>query len=122
MPLTKKRRFEMLRKLDNKYLDLNEKHYNNAPRGGSLPIGGGEWMDTFFRMEALRGMMNALRDGKSLNESVSDGKAVSEIAVKIWNTRREWQVHRYIKTAHSYLDRVVRSMKKDRKAKDGSSK
>lgn len=65
-------------------------------------------MDTFFRMEAIRGCMSALRLGKPLQEAVDDGKKTSEIAVKKWNDRREYQVHRWHETAHEYLDTLIR--------------
>lgn len=106
MPLTKKRRYEILRWLDEKYQSVQRKHYGNAPKGGSIPVGGGDWMDMFFRAEGLRGCIGALRRGVSLKGSFEEGKAVSEIAVRVWNEKREWQVHRQDKTVHSYLDGV----------------
>ncbi len=106
--LSKSRRYDLLRWLDKKYQELNNKHYLMAPTNGCIPVGGGDWMDLFFKMEALRGMMGGLRSGKSVTASVNDGKAVSEIAIKIWNTKREWQVKRWEKSAHTFLESVIR--------------
>ena len=54
--------------LDQEYQRLSDTHYTNAPKG--MPVGGGDWMDSFFRMEAIRGTMNGLRRGLSLEESI----------------------------------------------------
>lgn len=110
MPLTKKRRYEILRWLDEKYQDMLSKHYENAPKSNTIPVGGGDWMDTFFRSEGLRGCIGALRRGLCLKESFEEGKMVSEIAVRVWNGKREWQVHRWDKTVHNYLDGVRREI------------
>lgn len=64
-------------------------------------------MDTFFRMEAIRGCLTALRNGKKLGAAVQEGKDVSSISVQIWNQKREYQVHRWEETTWSYLDRLV---------------
>lgn len=108
MPLTKERRFTILRRLDAVYQLLAEKHFESAPKGGRLPVGGGDWMDTFFRMEGLRGMMTALRGNNSLRVALEEGKTVSEISVSIWNGKREYQVHRWKETAHTYLQRELK--------------
>lgn len=100
---------QLLRFLDGRYQSLSRKHREAAPTGGTIPIGGGDWMDTFFRMEALRGCIGALRRDKTLAEAVEEGKTVAVIAVQIWNRRREYQVHRCEDTADDYLDSVVRS-------------
>lgn len=113
MPLTKKRRYEILRWLDEKYQAILRKHYENAPASNTIPVGGGEyWMDTFFRAEGLRGCINALRRGLGLKEAFEEGKAVSEISVRIWNTKKkkDYVVHRWDKTVHDYLDNVKREL------------
>lgn len=99
--------------LDEKYQELSDSHYKNAPPSGTVPAGGGEWMDSFFRMEAVRGCMTALRLRKSVEDAVLDGYAVSEISVQIWNTRRkkDYQTQRWEKTAHDYLDSLIRLFK-----------
>lgn len=93
--------------LDEKMQELYEKHYKAAPRNG-IPIGGGDWMDTFFRTEAIRGCLGALRRGKNLEEAIQEGITVSEISVGIWNKKREWQVHRWEKTGEMYLRDLIR--------------
>ena len=112
MPMTTKRRWGITRELDVLYQELSEKHYACAPKNGELPIGGGDWMDTFFRMEGLRGTIGALQRGKNLSDAFEEGKTVSEISVRIWNGKREYQVHRWDKTVYSYLESVKKRVKK----------
>lgn len=107
MPLTTERRHSILRRLDLEYYKLHDAHYLNAPKPNTVPIGGGEWMDYFFRMEAIRGVVNALRCGKTVEEAIQDGKAVSEIAIALWNKKREYQVHRWTNCCHDYIERLV---------------
>ena len=53
------------------------------------------WMQSFFEMEAIRGIVGALRTkGSTVSQASKDGKAVCEIAIQVWNKKREWQVHR----------------------------
>lgn len=68
-------------------------------------------MDPFFRAEALRGTIAALRSGKTVEESIADGVAVCEIAVKLWNAQREWQVHRSNCFADTYVRGVITRFK-----------
>ena len=103
--------------LDKEYDKLSQRHYASTPKRGEIPVGGGDWMDSFFRMEAIRGCLSALRSGNSLTKAIEDGKAVSEISVQIWNKRREWQVHRWPKTAHPYLEMLVYRLRKVSNAK-----
>jgi len=110
MPSTREQRMQMLRTLRGIYDKLAEKHYQCAPRGGSLPIGGGDWMDCFFRMEGIRGMMQGLRNNKSLVQSLQDGKDASTVAVKAWNGKREWQVHRWEQTAWHFLECTIKDL------------
>ena len=67
-------------------------------------------MDLFFRLEGIRGAMNSLRAGNSLAKAIEDGKSVSTIAVQIWNTSRDYQLHRWEKTAHDFVDKTVRRL------------
>jgi len=99
-----------IRLLSDEYNRLVTQHYKSAPRNG-IPVGGGDWMDSFFRLEGVRGTLGALGRGESLNKAIEDGKALSEIAIRIWNQRREWQVHRWDKCCHDYLDSIVRRIK-----------
>lgn len=91
---------------------MHDRHYANAPKNG-IPAGGGDWMDCFFRMETIRGFMNGLRAGKTTKESFEDGVAVGEIAVELWNKKREWQVHRWKGFPRSYLTDVWRKAKRE---------
>ena len=106
-------RLEFIRRMDVVYQDLQQKHYAAAPRNGDIPTGGGDWMDMHFRCEALRGCMGALRTGKKLHEAIADGRAVSSIAVGLWNNRREYQVHRWEQTAWDYLDRIIIQIRRE---------
>ena len=103
----KEKRYKLLRNLDTVYQQLCEEHNRSAPRGG-IPIGGGDWMDSFFKMEAIRGTITSLRAFKTLEESIAFGKSTSSFAVKTWNEKREYQVHRCEETAYAFLDSVVR--------------
>ena len=107
MPLLTSTRYAILKELDSEYQMLHDYYYKVAPIGGRIPVGGGEWMDTFFKMEAIRGTQNALRNGVSIKEAVKQGKTTSEIAIELWNTKREWQIHRWKGECHSYLERLV---------------
>lgn len=111
MPTPPKERRIALKILQNEYDSLAERHNKAAPRGGALPVGGGDWMDCFFRMEGVRGALSALGRKVSLPEAIKEGKMVSEIAVRIWNQRREWQVRRWDKTVHNYLDGLYRRIR-----------
>lgn len=104
-------RLRLLSLLGEEYQRLHDKHYLSAPRG--VPVGGGDWMDTFFRMEAIRGTQGALERGDSIAEAIGEGKAVSSIAVRLWNAKREWQVHRWEETAHGWLEMLVHRLKKE---------
>lgn len=116
--LPKKLRYRWLRRLDEEYQKLHDKHYKAAPRNGEIPVGGGDWMDTFFRMESIRGMINALRNNKSLKDSLEDGVAVGVISIQLWNKRREWQVHRWEGTARSYLENLTHLIQQSFKEKN----
>ena len=111
MPLLQEHRFSIMRRLDDEFMLLDKIHNENAPKGGTIPVGGGDWMDSFFRMEAIRGTLGGLRRGLSLKKAVEEGKAVSEISVKIWNGKQGYQVHRWVKTAHTYLDRLMKRVR-----------
>lgn len=114
-------RHELLRSLDCVYDDLCQRSSKNAPQG--IPVGGGDWMDDFFKAEALRGFLTAYRDPKAtIEKAIEDGKIISTIAVKIWNKRREWQVHRCEETAHRFLENTVWAIKRKIKAKKTEKK
>ncbi len=93
--------------LSKEYDRLSQQHSKTTPKNG-IPVGGGDWMDSFFRMEGVRGVLSALGRKVSLKNAIQEGKAVSEVSVEIWNKRREWQVHRWTKTVHNYLDSLYR--------------
>ncbi len=104
-------RNKLLRSLGVVYDSLYKRH-NTEQRaiGNKTPIGGGDWMDTFFQLEGLRGVITALRQGKTLSYAIQFGKGTSSAAVKIWNDRREYQVHRCEETAHDFIENTVRRM------------
>lgn len=105
--------FPLMRRLDEEYQKLSDAHYRAAPKGGSVAVGGGEWVDTFFKMEAIRGCLTALRNLKNLSEAVEEGKAVSSIAVQLWNQKREFQVRRWEETSHAFLIQLVSRLQKE---------
>lgn len=87
--------FPLMRKLDERYQMYCQQSMSCAPRNGDLPVGGGDWMDNFFKAEAIRGTLTAMRHGKEPLEAAKDGKAVAEISIQIWNDKREYQVQRW---------------------------
>lgn len=93
------------------YDALYEKHSAELRAIGNRNVmGGGEWLDLFIRMEGIRGLQTALRSGNTLEYSIKFGKSTSSIAVKIWNTRREYQVHRWEETTWDFIDTTVRKL------------
>lgn len=108
MPPIPLKHADLMRFLDDEYQKLHDRYYRSAPQGGTIPAGGGDWMDCHFRMEAIRGCVGALRRKKPLEEAIAEGEAVSEIAVKLWNTRREYQVRRWEKTGGEFLKGKIR--------------
>jgi len=95
----------ILLRLSRVYDDLVEKYTAEVHAIGSkIPVGGGEWMDLFFKMEGIRGIMTALRCGKTLSEAIEFGKNVSTNAVRTWNSKHEYQTSRWEKTAHNYIE------------------
>lgn len=106
-----------LKFLQKSYDEWQEIHSKNAPTNNTIPVGGGEWMDTFFKLEGIRGMQTSLRNGDSISKALEVGKTTSEIAVKIWNRHREYQVHRCQETCHSFLERLVVFLLNDWEAK-----
>lgn len=102
-------RKSLLLALGEEYDRVAEIHRKNAPVG--IPVGGGEWMDSFFKLEGLDGIMLALRKLKPIEVALSEGKQQSTEAVKIWNSRREWQVHRHKETAWTYLENILKRLK-----------
>lgn len=95
----------ILRRLDDEYQKLYRYHIDVAPRG--LPVGGGEWIDSHFKLEAIRGATKSLREGSTIEESIDAGKKAGRYSVKMWNDKREWQVHRQIETTDDYIERLV---------------
>ena len=104
MPVTS----EFLKELDTEYLRLNALSQDAAPRGGSIPVGGGDWMDYFFKAEAVHGMLSSLRHRKTYKQSFANGCAASRGAIKIWNSRREYQVRRWEGWVEDFLESVCR--------------
>lgn len=114
MPLSISCRNYLLRSLDKVYDELNEKYSCEIKAIGSkIPIGGSGWMDLFFRMEGIRGVMAGLRSSGNLLGAIEVGKTTSSIAVRIWNGRKEYQVHRWEETCYGYLEHTVRRIKRE---------
>lgn len=103
-------RHKLLILLDDEYQRLYEFHMSQAPKNNTIPVGGGSWMDSFFRCEGIRGCMNALRRGKSVEESLKEGVSVAAIAVKLWNSKREYQVHRWENCVEAYLVSLIQRL------------
>lgn len=104
---------EILIKLDRLYHEMMQTHMEDMRAIGSRIPAGGAHMDLFFRLEGLRGAMTALRLGDKLEQAIQAGKDVSSLAVLAWNNRREYQVHRWDKTAHDFIENTIRRLAKD---------
>ena len=96
----------LLRLLDLEHQRVYKRHIAESPRGG-IPVGGGDWMDTFFRLEALEGTISSLMAFESVKVAIERGQQRSTRAVKKWNSQREWQVHRWKEMAWDYLEKLV---------------
>jgi hypothetical protein len=103
MPVT----FAFMRALDAEYLRLDAKVRELGPRNGEIPVGGGDWMDSFFRAEAIRGTLGALRRGTGLKDALIEGEDTAKVAIAIWNRKREYQVRRDDCWVGDYLRGVV---------------
>ena len=90
MPVTDR----LVRAIEEEYRRLLRRQEAHAPRSGEIPIGGGEWMDSHFKAEGLRGVLAGLRAGKGILEAIEEGVDTYLTAVLIWNSRREYQVRR----------------------------
>jgi hypothetical protein len=86
--------FKAMRSLGEQYQRLVTESNKYAPRNGAISVGGEGWMDNFFRAEAIRGLLSALRKKSALPLAIAEGIVTCEDAIDIWNKRREWQVHR----------------------------
>ncbi len=90
---------EILDKYDRYHVELRPKH-------GEVSIGG-EYMDPFFRAEGLRGWLRAMREEATVQDAIEVGKAAIRLAVKKWNSRREWQVHRDPDSTANWLEGLI---------------
>lgn len=68
-------------------------------------------MDSFFRAEAIAGVQRLLRQGRGLNEAIENGIRDGKEAIRIWNSRREWQVHRWDGWIESFLQETIRRVR-----------
>lgn len=97
---------ELLRFLDSHYQEAMNRHLELRPVYPDIEVGG-EHMDPFFVAEAIRECMGALRRGATVEDAIKEGETASTAAVKIWNSRRGFQVHRWENTAHARLFGLV---------------
>lgn len=82
----------------------------NAPTGGRIPVGGGDWMDEFFKQEALEGTLSALRKGLPIDKAIACGRRDCQYAINLWNDRNKkniW-VHRCDGWIQDFIVTVVR--------------
>lgn len=101
-----------IRILEMEYEKQVQIHSSAAPRNG-IAVGGGDWMDSFFKMEAVRMMLSTIRAGKPLVEVERYGKDAATIAVKLWNDRREYQVRRWEQCCDDFVDSLIRRILND---------
>ena len=88
----------LCRYLDGLWTDLDKEHRRLRPNGSEIAVGGAH-MDSFFRMCFIEGVQEGVRKGYDPKKSIQTGKDRSREAVKIWNSRREYQVRRSEETA-----------------------
>lgn len=70
-------------------------------------------MDSFFKMEAIRGFLNGLRSDGSLADAVKAGNEAADYAVEKWNQSRkkDYTVHRSMGSQDSMLWDYARRFK-----------
>ena len=93
----------LLLELEKIYLPMLEQHGEDMRSIGNKILIGGEHMRLFFRLEGIRATVRALRNLKTVEEAIKEGQESSAEAVKIWNRRREWQVHYWEQTAFDFI-------------------
>ena len=103
--------FPLMRRLEAEYQRLLTKSKACAPPFGTIPVGGGDWMDYHFKSEAVFGLLAALRFGKPLEAAIQDGIEDCKYAIALWNGRREYQVRRWEQMGDGYLRALVFSLK-----------
>lgn len=106
--MTHDQRMRLLRLMGETHDELYWRHKREQDAIGSrLPAGGGEYMDLFFRVEGLRMVLQSLRGGLTLAEAITVGQEAFSGAVRIWNSRQAYQIQRWEKTAHEFIERTV---------------
>lgn len=96
---------KLLRLLDFEWQRWRKVHETNSPRG--MPVGGGDWIDSFFKMTALEGAIRILRNGGTPEAAIEEGKKDSAVAVDKWNQRHGYQVHRWRETCWGWIEFMV---------------
>lgn len=106
--MTEEQKLHLLRELGRDYQSVLEEHNGKVRKiGNRIPVGG-DHMDSFFRAEAGRGFYDAIRQDASVEDALAAGRREAAAAVRKWNSRREYQVHRWEGTADSWLEGRVR--------------
>lgn len=106
MPLT----FLHMRRIGDVQRYWQRKSHDAAPRNGALPIGGGDWMDSFFRSEAIEGLLSSLRKKDSLKEAMLSGVMRAKEAIRVWNHRhrKDYAVQRWDGWVEDFLLNLVK--------------
>lgn len=105
MPLSPHESLDVRKQLLATLDEWTARHHACAPRG--IPVGGGDWMDSFFRMEALAAAVGSLRKGCSISAAILSGKLAAREAVRKWNKRREYQVRRWDQCCDEFIRNAV---------------
>ena len=75
-------------------------------RYSGIPVGGGH-IDLICRAEAIGAILRALRNSEKLADTRSKGIAAYQITLSQWNSKREWQVHRSLDGAESFVNGIL---------------
>ena len=109
MPVPVSNHYPLLRLLSEEHAKESERYERSAPRFG-IPVGGGDWMDSFVRCEALEACGQALRKGRPVAEAVEAGAVAATQAILKWNASREWQVSIWEGCGRAYIEDKVRHL------------
>jgi hypothetical protein len=83
-----------------------------SPNGTDIPAGGAH-IDELARGWALVKFLRSLSDGKTLKDSLEDGKAEASSWFKKWNESRkkEYQVYRWLHSADDTIEYAYRQVR-----------
>jgi len=104
-------RLDFLKRLENERARFEAECKRLSPRNGEIAVGGAHF-DAFVRSEGLAELMNGIRSGKTLADSLKEAVAHTSLCVRKWNEsrRRDYPTHRWELMEESYLWDKIRGV------------